>query len=92
MHDPRVARRARAQGVRALPALAEDDDGQVARGETVTSACPRCGSPIVWRRSARHDGEPALVLGARLCRCPLTVAEWADLAATAAMVAEDPPP
>jgi hypothetical protein len=92
MRDPLVARRAAAQGVRALPALAADGDGPAARGETVTGACPRCAAPLVWRRHERDDGEPALAIVARLCHCPLTAAEWADLAATAAMVAGDAPP
>ena len=56
---------------------------------SVTVNCPNCHGPIVWRRAARDDGKRALAIVHWPCRCLLTAQEWGDLAATAAMVAED---
>ena len=67
-------------------------DGPGVGEATVPTACPHCDAPIAWQRRVRHDGKRALAIAAWPCRCPLTAAEWAALAASAALVAGDTSP
>ena len=51
-----------------------DDDRKV------TTFCPRCGKPLVWRATGLGDDARSLEVVGYACYCPLTAEEWADLA------------
>jgi hypothetical protein len=55
-----------------------DDDRQV------TTFCPRCGKPIVWRGTDAGEGALQMEVSGWSCHCPLSDEEWGVLGEEAA--------